>query len=234
MINIDTVYQKVLAIANKEQRGYVTPQEFNLFADQAQKDIFEQYFYDLNQFLRVPGNNTNYADTVSVIEHKLQHFEKTLDSTSIGQLLTLPDGAILLPDDIYRIIRVELNNRDCSILNLEDFRAAINNVPLLKPSTSQPIANIRNNEIRVNVGETLNTNPTFIYYYSIPKKPIWNYIVTNGEALYSGTGVDFELDISEENNLINKILQLAGIMMNNELYQAASQEEIKDIQQEKS
>ena len=46
MVNIDTVYQKVLAIANKEQRGYITPQEFNLFADYAQKDIFEKYLYD--------------------------------------------------------------------------------------------------------------------------------------------------------------------------------------------
>ena len=49
-VSIDTVYQRVLAIANKEQRGYITPQEFNLFANQAQMDIFEQYFYDLNQF----------------------------------------------------------------------------------------------------------------------------------------------------------------------------------------
>ena len=44
MVNIDTVYQRVLAIANKEQRGYITPQEFNLYANQAQMDIFEQYF----------------------------------------------------------------------------------------------------------------------------------------------------------------------------------------------
>ena len=51
-ISIDTVYQKVLALANKEQRGYITPQEFNLIADQAQQDIFEQYFYDLDQFKR--------------------------------------------------------------------------------------------------------------------------------------------------------------------------------------
>jgi hypothetical protein len=35
-VSIDTVYQRVLAILNKEQRGYVTPQEFNLFANQAQ------------------------------------------------------------------------------------------------------------------------------------------------------------------------------------------------------
>ena len=53
---IDTVYQTVLAIANKEQRGYITPQEFNLFANHAQADIFEQYFCDLNQFKRVPRN----------------------------------------------------------------------------------------------------------------------------------------------------------------------------------
>ena len=57
-VSIDTVYQRVLSVANKEQRGYVTPQEFNLFANQAQMDIFEQYFYDLNQFSRLKGNNT--------------------------------------------------------------------------------------------------------------------------------------------------------------------------------
>ncbi len=57
MINIDTVYQRVLALANKEQRGYITPQEFNIFANQAQMDIFEQYFYDLNAF-RKAGDQT--------------------------------------------------------------------------------------------------------------------------------------------------------------------------------
>ena len=47
MINIDTVYQKVLALANKEQRGYVTPQEFNLLARKAQLEIFDSYFHDI-------------------------------------------------------------------------------------------------------------------------------------------------------------------------------------------
>mgnify|MGYP003640912004 CR=1 FL=1 len=42
MISVDTVYQRVLALANKEQRGYVTPLEFNLLANQAQLLIFEQ------------------------------------------------------------------------------------------------------------------------------------------------------------------------------------------------
>jgi hypothetical protein len=68
MVNIDTVYQRVLAEANKEQRGYITPQEFNLFANQAQNEIFEQYFYDLNQFRRIPGNETVSSDPRDMLE----------------------------------------------------------------------------------------------------------------------------------------------------------------------
>ena len=79
-VSVDTVYQRVLALANKEQRGYITPQEFNLFANQAQMDIFEQYFYDINQFRRLPGNDSKYADMVDVLEDKIsfffQHFRK--------------------------------------------------------------------------------------------------------------------------------------------------------------
>ena len=69
-VNIDTVYQRVLTIANKEQRGYVTPQEFNILANQAQMDIFEQYFYDLNAFSRIPGNDTTYADVIDILNEK--------------------------------------------------------------------------------------------------------------------------------------------------------------------
>ena len=51
-VNVDTVYQRVLAIANKEQRGYVTPQEFNLLANKLMKgrnlDVLEFNKIDLN------------------------------------------------------------------------------------------------------------------------------------------------------------------------------------------
>ena len=41
-INVDTVYRTVLLILNKEQRGYMTPLEFNGIGVQVQLDIFEQ------------------------------------------------------------------------------------------------------------------------------------------------------------------------------------------------
>ena len=67
MINVDRIYQRVLTLANKEQRGYITPQEFNLFANQAQMDIFEQYFYDQDQFMKMPGNDSTHGDMVDII-----------------------------------------------------------------------------------------------------------------------------------------------------------------------
>ena len=75
-ISIDRVYQKVLALANKEQRGYITPQEFNLFADHAQMEIFEQYFYDLDQFSKSPSSSQVYADKVKNLREKIDLFNK--------------------------------------------------------------------------------------------------------------------------------------------------------------
>lgn len=74
-VNINTVYQRVLALANKEQRGYVTPLEFNLLANQAQMEIFEQYFYDINLYNRAPGNSTEYADMLHILEEKIAPFK---------------------------------------------------------------------------------------------------------------------------------------------------------------
>ena len=86
MVNIDTVYQKVLMFTNKEQRGYITPQEFNLFADQAQKEIFEQYFYDLNQFSRINGNSEEYADIKHILQEKISIFERTGSINGTGTI----------------------------------------------------------------------------------------------------------------------------------------------------
>ena len=44
-INVNTVYTTVLTILNKEQRGYLTPFEFNSLGRQVQMEIFESYLF---------------------------------------------------------------------------------------------------------------------------------------------------------------------------------------------
>lgn len=76
-INVDTVYRTVLLIMNKEQRGYLTPEEFNKIGGQVQLEIFNSYFEELNQQLRTVENDSEYANRVKTIEHKLEYFKET-------------------------------------------------------------------------------------------------------------------------------------------------------------
>ena len=82
-VNIDTVYQQILAISNKEQRGYITPQEFNLMANKVQLEIFESYFHDLKTSYYKPKNNIVYADETEMLMEKLHVFDDfALDANS--------------------------------------------------------------------------------------------------------------------------------------------------------
>ena len=217
-ISIDTVYQRVLALANKEQRGYITPQEFNLFANQAQQEIFEQYFYDLNQFMRVPGNNTVYADVDDMLEEKLAIFEAVDGASTVGAYQGAGGGGInkILPDYIYRIIRIELDGNKCEVLNANDFKESRQGSPMLSPSSKRPIANIRKNVVRVVGDNNENITPTGIFYYKKPETVQWGYYVINDKALHDSSSnktTNFELHPAEETELVYKILKFAGLSM---------------------
>jgi len=103
-ISVDSVYQKVLAFANKEQRGYITPQEFNLFADQAQQEIFEQYFYDTNQWNRQHGNEQGYSDMLENLADKISLFEYISTADNVTVLNRWGDVGLL--SDIPNLYRL--------------------------------------------------------------------------------------------------------------------------------
>ena len=75
-INVNTVYQTVLLILNKEQRGYMTPVEFNKIGGQVQLEIFEKYAEDMNQQLRVPQVDLDYSDRQANIDEKISIFKE--------------------------------------------------------------------------------------------------------------------------------------------------------------
>ena len=83
-INVNTVYQTVLLILNKEQRGYLTPVEFNKTGAQSQLEIFETYFESLNQQIRIPQTDTDYADRVVDLDEKISIFKEFGSATSIS------------------------------------------------------------------------------------------------------------------------------------------------------
>ena len=277
MINVDRVYQRVLTLANKEQRGYITPQEFNILANQAQMDIFEQYFYDLNQFKRMPGNDTNHSDMVTYLEDKIQEHERIAGANDIANVW-LGQGNTpnrILPDFVYKISRVEVDNYTCEKLNTKDVNR-MNLSPLTAPTWERPVysvlaANNNNAQIQrvlrifdgTNPTGEINNNPFLtgggiagqgvgtvprrvdptvrnvgVFFIQRPRQVNWTYIVVQGKALYNATAADaqdFDIHASEEQELVYKILSLAGLTLkDSELYQIAASEDTKNINQEKS
>ena len=235
MINVDRIYQRVLTLANKEQRGYITPQEFNIFANQAQMDIFEQYFYDLNQFKRTPGNDTMHADMVDILEEKISVFEVT---ASLG-VVANPNGVAgnlnTLPR-FYRLSSVRSGNTIMESVSRKDFRMFPNS-PLAAPTATRPIYMIDtiNSVIQIAGDDALTTAD--IDYIQSPNLVNWTYVVVGEKALYNANANDaqnFELHPSEETELVLKILALAGFTLKDAaLYQAAAGEDMKSTQQEK-
>jgi hypothetical protein len=74
---INSVRNTVFSVLNKNNYGYISPQDFNLFAKQAQLEIFEDYFTDYNTSInkenaRVSG--TEYADMTKGIEESIDTF----------------------------------------------------------------------------------------------------------------------------------------------------------------
>jgi hypothetical protein len=91
-VNVDIVYKTVLLILNKEQRGNLSPDEFNKVATQVQLEIFESYFETLNQQIRRPDNDTEYADRVKNVDQDISVFKTYGNATyvSAGGFFNLP------------------------------------------------------------------------------------------------------------------------------------------------
>tara|TARA_R110002020_G_scaffold51951_3_gene146552 strand:- start:6118 stop:6861 length:744 start_codon:yes stop_codon:yes gene_type:complete len=244
-VRIDTVYQRVLTLANKEQRGYITPQEFNLLANQAQMEIFEQYFYDIKNQNRLPGNAEEYSDNLNMLYEKIGEFEINQDNDWMATNMPVTNNLLQVPwGVIYKIGTIFVNGNQVSMLKPKDFESALR-LPLTKPTETRPIATLRGQGISIVRGINNNNEPIFtipadnlnmsINYIMRPPRVQWAYVIVNDKALYNDNiAVDFELHSSEETELVYRILKLSGINLKaSEVVQVGQTLEQTQIQQEK-
>ena len=101
---INDVRNTVLAIANKNNYGYISPQDFNLYAQQSQMDMFEDYFYQYNNQLTKENqrmSGTGYADITKGLLEVIDTFyvNKPLLNTSSS----VAPNLYTLPSDYYLI-----------------------------------------------------------------------------------------------------------------------------------
>jgi|TARA_R100001244_G_scaffold131906_2_gene106206 hypothetical protein len=95
-----------MSVLNKNNYGYISPSDFNLFAKQAQLDLFDKYFYSYNyQILKENArqSGTEYADITKGIEEVIDTFsiqrpllQSSLNSYFLPSLTTTSDDYYLI------------------------------------------------------------------------------------------------------------------------------------------
>jgi len=229
-INVDTVYKTVLLILNQQQRGYMTPDEFNKVGTQVQLNIFERYADDLNQQYRMPQNDTSYANRVKNIEDNLQFFQRTGATTYVGPHFTLT------PTDIYRLGSVIFNGTELTQYSQRSEVTQLLLSPLTKPTNDFPVY-LYEQDLLYLYPTTIQAGVT-ISYLKKPADIKWTYSVgAFGQFQYDENGAGaqgFELNVSEQTNVITRILAYAGVIINDPtIIQVASQEIAQDEQNSK-
>tara|TARA_R100000005_G_C4971491_1_gene184306 strand:- start:548 stop:1324 length:777 start_codon:yes stop_codon:yes gene_type:complete len=234
-VDINKVYQKVLALSNKEQRGYITPQEFNLMADRAQNEIYENYFQQLNMSQVKPKSQGSHVDPVEVIERKLEPFIQDAiigvfgadSSTTFNQGVALASYAsttapgpldnffVQIISESSRIIHLKnrttgdivtkVSNKELNKLNLN---------PLTKPTLKRQVfTNYLNIGLKLHPPPLQDTLYDAVFYRQ-PRSPNWSYVVVGEKPLFNDTNsTDFELLKSEEENLVSRILIMSGVTL---------------------
>ena len=183
-ISVDTVYKTVLLILNKEQRGYMTPDEFNKIGSQVQREIFEAYFEDLNQQLRIPQSDVEYSDRVAITDEKIAEFKTENNPTGTNPFT--------VPTDLYRLGSITYEPNTSTYKEIQRVgRAEIYNIrkaPLTAPTTNYPIYLYEDNKALVYPETIVNPAHIKMQYVKKPTDVRWGYYTGNlGQLIHDTT-----------------------------------------------
>lgn len=220
---IDLVYKTVTTIINKENNGYISPDEFNKIANFVQEKIFKGYFEDHNRDdIRDHSGQVSkgYGNLPFNQRQKIDQFaDDSVLTNPLNQFYTLPENLYWVEDDgvttLQGAVVEEVERRELGYLSNS----------IAKPTNTYPVYGRYSDKIKVypsTLTEDLN-----IRYIRKPNQPKWTYfILPDGNPAFNPTAQDFqdfELHESEFSNIVLKILVFFGINLREaEIIQVAS------------
>ena len=236
---INRVRNTVLSILNKDNRGYITPEEFNLYSAQAQIEVFEQKFFDYSIALNKQNAGLHGSDFSNIAFKVEQTIDRFLTPTvlvyngSTTKFYAPGEDPSSNDSKAYRIEKLYYNNTvEIERVSEGKIRTLIN-TPMTSPSVLYPVYTLDEQGLKVYPTSIVaNVNVNYIRY---PKDPKWTYTsLSGGEPLFDQGATDyqdFELPADDEVNLILKILEYSGVQIREqEVYQAAKSDEVQNNQ----
>ena len=211
---IDAVRNTVLAILNKNNYGYLSPSDFNLYAQQAQLEIFEDYFYQYNTQINLENarrSGTDYANLSKGILEVIDLFSKT---ATLAQTAAA-DNTYTMPADYYLMNTVIYNGLEVERVNQGKITMLLNSM-ITAPSKEFPAYTTEGSTMTVYPITITGATDVSAQYVRYPLPPKWTYytalelqgpVFNQSAADYQ----DFELPLDNLNDLVIKICLYAGV-----------------------
>jgi hypothetical protein len=106
---INEVRNAVLSILNKNNYGYISPSDFNLYAANAQMELYEEYYSSYNKTINAENqrvSGTDYADIESPIAETLETFLMTDYLVNLGGNSFSAPTLTTVGSDAYYILKI--------------------------------------------------------------------------------------------------------------------------------
>ena len=215
---INSVRQSVLSVLNKNNYGYLSPADFNLFAKQAQLDIFESYFSQYNSQINKENarqSGTGLANLSQSIEESMDLFSMTrglnLDATTAGQYL-MPSEATT-GSDYYYVNKVLVYKERVVTGTTTGFTAPANNI--LTDSNANFSGSVVAGDL---VG--VQTATQGVQYISVVSVDSDTQLTVTGAFLSAATFPYTIFRANTQQNEAEKVTHSKITMLNNSIYTA--------------
>ena len=156
----------------------MTPDEFNKIGSQVQREIFEAYFEDLNQQLRIPQSDVEYSDRVAITDEKIAEF-KTENDQTVAEKTIGGTNPFTVPSELYRLGSITYEPNTSTYKEIQRVgRAEIYNIrkaPLTAPTTSYPIYLYEDNKALVYPETIVDPTHVKMQYVKKPTDVRWGY-----------------------------------------------------------
>lgn len=107
---INSVRNAVLSVLNKNNYGYISPSDFNLFAANAQMEIYEEYFSSYNKVINAENaraSGTEYADIEQPIAETMETFLRSAYLSKIAANRFSMPSLTTTGDEAYYILDIQ-------------------------------------------------------------------------------------------------------------------------------
>jgi hypothetical protein len=224
---INAVRNIVLSVLNKNNYGYISPADFNLYATNAQMEVYEEYFSNYNKVINdenLRRSGTDYSDILKPIAEVIELFanvERTLTQVAVNTNRYYLPSLTTTGNESFMISNVYAFHPTTNARLGEAEKVSVGKINLLlnssltTPNIYYPAFIMSENILTVYPATINGANSIKATYFSYPKNPKWTYnTLLNGEPIFNQSASDyqdFQLPLEDEYKLAMKILQYCGI-----------------------